>query len=233
MPVRPPQAGKMAASPRATDSVWTRPGPGLRAAGRGVARRVDARRGALAAQRRRRRPQRQWTARRGAEPVGRLVRTTDITEGAPDGPLAGRTVAVKDNTMVAGVPMMNGSRTVEGFVPTRDATVVTPAARGRRDGHGQVGLRGPLLLRRAATPRTPARCATPGTRAGSTGGSLQRQRGAGRRRRGRPGDRGRPGRLGPDAGAPTAGSSGTSRRTGWCPTPAPSRSRRRSTTWAR
>ena len=27
--------------------------------------------------------------------------------------------------MVAGVPMMNGSETVEGFVPTRDATVVT------------------------------------------------------------------------------------------------------------
>src|SRR5205085_6207754 len=31
----------------------------------------------------------------------------------------------KDNIEVAGVPMMNGSRTLEGFVPTRDATVVT------------------------------------------------------------------------------------------------------------
>ncbi|GEL26949.1 amidase [Pseudonocardia sulfidoxydans NBRC 16205] len=50
--------------------------------------------------------------------------TTEIT-GADDGPLAGRTVAVKDNTAVAGVPMMNGSMTVEGFVPTRDATIVT------------------------------------------------------------------------------------------------------------
>jgi amidase len=49
---------------------------------------------------------------------------TDITEGG-NGPLAGRTVAVKDNTMVAGVPMMNGSETVEGFIPTRDATVVS------------------------------------------------------------------------------------------------------------
>ncbi len=50
--------------------------------------------------------------------------TTAIT-GSAQGPLAGCTVAVKDNTMVAGVPMMNGSRTVEGFVPTRDATIVS------------------------------------------------------------------------------------------------------------
>jgi amidase len=41
------------------------------------------------------------------------------------GPLAGRTVAIKDNIEVAGVPMMNGSATLEGFVPRRDATVVT------------------------------------------------------------------------------------------------------------
>jgi amidase len=49
---------------------------------------------------------------------------TDINETS-DGLLAGRTVAIKDNIMVAGVPMMNGSRTVEGFVPVRDATVVS------------------------------------------------------------------------------------------------------------
>ena len=45
--------------------------------------------------------------------------------GTSDGPLAGRTVAIKDNTQVAGVPMMNGSKTLEGFVPVRDATIVT------------------------------------------------------------------------------------------------------------
>jgi amidase len=45
--------------------------------------------------------------------------------GATDGPLAGRTVAVKDNVCVAGVPMMNGSATLEGYVPDVDATVVT------------------------------------------------------------------------------------------------------------
>ncbi|HWD02871.1 MAG TPA: amidase [Amycolatopsis sp.] len=49
--------------------------------------------------------------------------TTSISESR-QGPLSGRTVAVKDNVAVAGVPMMNGSRTVEGFVPRRDATVV-------------------------------------------------------------------------------------------------------------
>ena len=39
--------------------------------------------------------------------------------------LAGKTVAVKDNICVAGVPMMNGSRVLEGYVPEIDATVVT------------------------------------------------------------------------------------------------------------
>jgi len=34
-------------------------------------------------------------------------------------------VAIKDNVCVAGVPMMNGSATLEGYVPEFDATVVT------------------------------------------------------------------------------------------------------------
>jgi len=45
--------------------------------------------------------------------------------GAADGALAGKRVAVKDNVCVAGVPMMNGSRVLEGYVPEVDATVVT------------------------------------------------------------------------------------------------------------
>ena len=40
--------------------------------------------------------------------------TAEIKD-ADEGPLAGRRVAVKDNIMVAGLPMMNGSATVEGF----------------------------------------------------------------------------------------------------------------------
>nr|XP_022299774.1 uncharacterized protein LOC111108286 isoform X1 [Crassostrea virginica] len=46
-------------------------------------------------------------------------------KGADSGLLAGKTVAIKDNVCVAGVPMMNGSKLLEGFVPDRDATIVT------------------------------------------------------------------------------------------------------------
>ncbi len=46
-------------------------------------------------------------------------------KGADTGPLAGKTFAAKDNVLVAGVPMMNGSSTLEGYVPEIDATVVT------------------------------------------------------------------------------------------------------------
>ncbi len=46
-------------------------------------------------------------------------------EGAPKGKLLGKTVAIKDNVCVAGVPMMNGASTMEGYVPDVDATIVT------------------------------------------------------------------------------------------------------------
>lgn len=49
---------------------------------------------------------------------------TDI-KGAASGKLAGKTVAIKDNVCVAGVPMMNGASTLEGYTPEIDATVVT------------------------------------------------------------------------------------------------------------
>ena len=45
-------------------------------------------------------------------------------EGAAEGKLKGKTVALKDNVMLAGVPMMNGAATLEGYVPEIDATVV-------------------------------------------------------------------------------------------------------------
>src|ERR1039458_9386002 len=45
-------------------------------------------------------------------------------EGASTGKLKGKTVAVKDNVCVAGVPMMNGSSTLEGYVPNLDATII-------------------------------------------------------------------------------------------------------------
>ena len=46
-------------------------------------------------------------------------------DGAEDGVLKGLTVALKDNICLAGIPMMNGSRILEGFVPDQDATVVS------------------------------------------------------------------------------------------------------------
>ena len=46
-------------------------------------------------------------------------------EGAADGPLKGKTVAIKDSACVAGIPMMNGASVLEGYVPDIDATVVT------------------------------------------------------------------------------------------------------------
>lgn len=45
--------------------------------------------------------------------------------GAASGPLAGKRVVLKDNVCLAGVPMMNGASTLEGYVPDVDATVVT------------------------------------------------------------------------------------------------------------
>jgi amidase len=51
------------------------------------------------------------------------VKTT--VKGAPAGKLAGKTIALKDNICLAGVPMMNGASTLRGYVPDVDATVVT------------------------------------------------------------------------------------------------------------
>jgi amidase len=67
---------------------------------------------------------RSWSSPAQADnPLGAWAVRTEIRE-ADEGPLSGREVAMKDNVAVAGVPMMNGSRTLEGFVPSRDATVV-------------------------------------------------------------------------------------------------------------
>ncbi len=51
------------------------------------------------------------------------VRTT--VEGAPSGKLKGKKIALKDNICLAGVPMMNGASTLEGYTPEIDATIVT------------------------------------------------------------------------------------------------------------
>jgi amidase len=45
--------------------------------------------------------------------------------GASSGPLLGKRIVLKDNICLAGVPMMNGASTLEGYVPDIDATLVT------------------------------------------------------------------------------------------------------------
>lgn len=45
--------------------------------------------------------------------------------GAPSGKLKGKRIALKDNVCLAGVPMMIGASSLEGYVPDVDATIVT------------------------------------------------------------------------------------------------------------
>src|SRR5256885_7092836 len=57
-------------------------------------------------------------------PYGAWYWKTEINTGA-EGLLSGKKVAIKDNICVAGVPMMNGSALLEGYVPDMDDAVVT------------------------------------------------------------------------------------------------------------
>jgi amidase len=57
-------------------------------------------------------------------PRNAWYRKTSV-KGAPGGKLKGKKIALKDNIMLAGVPMMNGAATLEGFIPEFDAPIVT------------------------------------------------------------------------------------------------------------
>ncbi|PHP68659.1 amidase [Zhengella mangrovi] len=61
----------------------------------------------------------------GAEnPMNAWYYKTEV-RGAASGPLEGRKIVLKDNVCLAGVPMMNGASTLEGYTPDVDATIVT------------------------------------------------------------------------------------------------------------
>jgi amidase len=65
----------------------------------------------------------------GYQPVGEENRYNawyykTTIKGAPKGKLAGKTVALKDNVCLAGVPMMVGASSLRGYVPDVDATIV-------------------------------------------------------------------------------------------------------------
>ncbi len=57
-------------------------------------------------------------------PYGAWARKVTV-KGAAEGKLKGKTVALKDNVALAGVPMSNGASTLAGFIPAADATIVT------------------------------------------------------------------------------------------------------------
>jgi amidase len=61
--------------------------------------------------------------RGGEDPFNAVVRFCEV-KGAAEGPLAGRTVGVKDCIAVAGIPTTDGGRRMPLPVPTEDAVVV-------------------------------------------------------------------------------------------------------------
>ena len=80
-------------------------------------------------------------------PLQRLVRE-DRDQGRAGRQAQGKTVALKDNVCLAGVPMMNGASSLEGYVPNLDATIVTRLLDAGATILGQGALRVFLLLRR-------------------------------------------------------------------------------------
>ncbi|SCB55797.1 Amidase [Bradyrhizobium shewense] len=89
-------------------------------------------------------------------PRNAWYRKTKI-QGATGGKLKGKTVALKDNILLAGVPMMNGSATLEGYVPDFDATIVARMLdAGQRSSEGLIASRSASSA--VATPMQPARC---------------------------------------------------------------------------
>jgi amidase len=126
-------------------------------------------------------------ARRKRQRLGAWYVTTEIT-ARRDGPLAGRRVAVKDNIAVAGIPMMNGSRAIEGFVPRRDATVVTRLLDAGATIAGKAVCEDLCFSGGSHTSRTGAG-AQPLGPVPDRGRVLQRERRAGRGGPGRPGTR--------------------------------------------
>ena len=58
------------------------------------------------------------------DPLNAILRRCSI-KGAKTGKLAGKRVGVKDCVLVAGIPMSCGSLLLDGYIPDRDATIVT------------------------------------------------------------------------------------------------------------
>jgi amidase len=59
----------------------------------------------------------------GADPLNALVRTCTVRAESYAGLLSGLRLAMKDAVAIAGIPLTCGSRVLQGFVPSTDATV--------------------------------------------------------------------------------------------------------------
>ncbi len=105
-------------------------------------------------------------------PYNAFIRRCHVRESGT-GPLAGRTIGLKDNISVAGVPTTNGSR-VSSYVPVYDAVVVerilaaggTIVGKLNMDDFGSSGLGDTSAFGPARNPVDPTRSA-----GGSSGGS--------------------------------------------------------------
>ncbi len=58
------------------------------------------------------------------DPLNAILRRCSV-KGAKSGRLAGKRVGIKDCVLMAGVPMSCGSLLLDGYIPDRDATIVT------------------------------------------------------------------------------------------------------------
>ena len=107
------------------------------------------------------------------DPYNIFIRKCRVV-GSATGPLAGKKIGLKDNIAVAGVPLTNGSRLTEGYVPDCDATVVERLLDAGAEIVGKLNMDSFALSPSAATsefgyarnPRNPEH--SPG---GSSGGS--------------------------------------------------------------
>ncbi|WP_426247561.1 amidase family protein [Nocardioides sp. LHG3406-4] len=108
-----------------------------------------------------------WAPTPESDPLGLFIHRCEVRTGGT-GPLSGRTLALKDNIALAGVPMTLGSRALAGHVPEYDATV---AARLLAAGATIVGKTNLYEFSLGDVPSGYGRTLNPADQTRETGGS--------------------------------------------------------------